>query len=75
MRVSLVFRRTSPLLSRLASSLTDAVKEYYREVQLQRSIRHLRDLPDYLLRDMAVDRSEIVPVVRAGRVTRPLWKE
>ena len=66
MRASLVLKRTTPLLSRLAASVASAMAEYRREMQLQRSIRHLRDLPDYLLQDMALDRSQIVSVVRRG---------
>jgi len=66
MRASLVLKRTTPLLSRLAARVASAMAEYRREMQLQRSIRHLRDLPDYLLQDMALDRSEIVSVVRRG---------
>lgn len=66
MHASLVLKRTTPLLSRLAASLASAMAEYRRELQLQRSIRHLRDLPDYLLQDMALDRSQIVSVVRRG---------
>lgn len=66
MHASLVLKRTTPLLSRLAASLASAMAEYRCELQLQRSIRHLRDLPDYLLQDMALDRSQIVSVVRRG---------
>lgn len=66
MRAALVLKPTSPFLSRVGSHIVRAVEDYLREVQMQRSIRHMRELPDYLLHDIGIDHSEITSVVRYG---------
>jgi len=66
MRTELVLNRRRSLLSRLGDFLCEVGKEYYRQLQMERAIRELREMPDYLLSDIGLSRSEIPFVVREG---------
>ncbi|HLW27567.1 MAG TPA: DUF1127 domain-containing protein [Kiloniellales bacterium] len=66
MRTELVLNRRRSLLSRLGDFLGEVGKEYYRQLQMERAIRELREMPDYLLSDIGLSRSEIPFVVREG---------
>ncbi|MBI2977780.1 MAG: DUF1127 domain-containing protein [Rhodospirillales bacterium] len=52
---------------RLAEALTKALIRHYRRREIS---RHLDDLPDYLLKDIGIARTQI-PAVAAGALKRP----
>lgn len=52
---------------RLGSPLRAAVQRFVIRRAEQAAIRELSALPDQLLHDMGISRSEIMPAVRGGR--------
>ena len=51
----------------LARILTGFFKKRFKECRIARDQKRLESFPDYLLRDIAVSRSDIARTVRGGR--------
>lgn len=59
-----------PSLSNSQPSLWMRVTRWYRQ---QQAIRDMRNLPDYLLADVGVDREQIPSLVRGVKPHQSLW--
>jgi uncharacterized protein YjiS (DUF1127 family) len=51
-----------------------AVKWLIKEWKVQKTLEHLSELDDHMLRDIGLTRSEIETVVRHGRRAEALWR-
>lgn len=65
-------RQTRPASQRLAETLLDWVGAARQHILLQRSRRKLHQLPDHILHDIGIQRSEIdsITVYRGRDITR-----
>lgn len=66
MRSSFALRQPSALLPRLASCCSGLYAACQRISREEKAITQLKELPDYLLRDLGISPGEIESVVRDG---------
>ena len=55
------------LMSMLTASCRSLMAGMMRQRQCRQDVRHVRDLPDHLLRDIGIHRGNIVSAVYGGR--------
>ncbi len=65
-RPVLIRRPTSPV-DMIAAAFRTAVGHVGRELRIRRDRRHLASMPDHILKDIGIDRSEVVAMTRSGR--------